>query len=931
MKRLLTSIILFTALHIAGWAIGRGVPFFMNFSPDTYNAHNRNYDIACDDYGTVFVANFEGLVYYDGATWRKIHTPGISRVTRLAKGANGKMWIGGYNVFGYLIADECGRLQMKLIMSDANNSGNTEVNLIKVSGNNVYVHTTQNKTYYVKDEKSLELVKHGSDQIFAQATDSIKSFQLPDMVRVSYDANWGLQFTLPDNAITRLSETDGLPTNAINYVTYDNRHTLWAATEKGIFCTEVATPYSKITTDEGLKGEVYCVNEIGNTIYIGTLNGLFTLRNGQITDVKEISLACWDLIDDEHNQLIAPTSQGLYVITANGIKKINGNNTFSACIDKESGDYYVGETDGVYHITQNGQRTKIASIEKVVKITDSNSQFLVETIFGSLWSINKTNKKAVCQRKAADASQPKLQYHDPLNRVWQTDANGTNLKVSNDYTKQHTSLWIHPLKNKILNTIYICHDGNIIAGGDFGIIVIDAKAMMSIPVGNKAERPYIRQIKAMGDSVIWGGYSPGTLKPVLNVDNIELPSSCRNIVVTFSALMSSLASPTLYRYRINNGEWSQWSNNAFVEFRNINWGDTKLEIQSQDIFGRSSEISTVNWHINYPWYFRWWAIAFYLIIFIYIIAIFFRWRERRLEQEKQKLEGIVAERTSELSVAYDKQQKISSALSDTLDDLKRTQNDLVRMERTATAGKLTQGLIDRILNPINYINNFSKLTSGLAKDLKEDIEDEKDSMSEDNYEDCVDILDMMDQNLSKIEEHGVNTTRTLRAMEAMLNNHVGALVNQNICPLCRQVVEVTQEHLKADIARCGITIKADLPDHPVMVEIDAESISRVLISLLSNSVYAITKKYEQSPYSNAEAILTVKETDGHTVITIHDNGIGIEDTIKDKVFDPFFTTKPTGEASGVGLYLTREIINDHHGTISLNSEKGEFCEFTITF
>ena len=53
-------------------ADGRGVPFFRNYSSKEYMAHNRNYDIACDDYGTVFVANFEGLLYYDGATWRKI-------------------------------------------------------------------------------------------------------------------------------------------------------------------------------------------------------------------------------------------------------------------------------------------------------------------------------------------------------------------------------------------------------------------------------------------------------------------------------------------------------------------------------------------------------------------------------------------------------------------------------------------------------------------------------------------------------------------------------------------------------------------------------------------------------------------------------------------------------------------------------------------
>ena len=65
-------------------------------------------------------------------------------------------------------------------------------------------------------------------------------------------------------------------------------------------------------------------------------------------------------------------------------------------------------------------------------------------------------------------------------------------------------------------------------------------------------------------------------------------------------------------------------------------------------------------------------------------------------------------------------------------------------------------------------------------------------------------------------------------------------------------------------------------------------------------------------------------------MAVRDNGIGIEDTIREKIFDPFFTTTPTGEAAGVGLYLVRELVQDHHGRIGVTSEKNVFCEFVIT-
>ena len=70
--------------------------------------------------------------------------------------------------------------------------------------------------------------------------------------------------------------------------------------------------------------------------------------------------------------------------------------------------------------------------------------------------------------------------------------------------------------------------------------------------------------------------------------------------------------------------------------------------------------------------------------------------------------------------------------------------------------------------------------------------------------------------------------------------------------------------------------------------------------------------------------------DGMVTIVIKDNGIGIEDKIIDKIFDPFFTTKTTGEASGIGLYLSHDVIQNYGGNITVESVKDEYTTFTIT-
>lgn len=104
----------------------------------------------------------------------------------------------------------------------------------------------------------------------------------------------------------------------------------------------------------------------------------------------------------------------------------------------------------------------------------------------------------------------------------------------------------------------------------------------------------------------------------------------------------------------------------------------------------------------------------------------------------------------------------------------------------------------------------------------------------------------------------------------------------------------------------------------------------MMLSLLKNSVYALLKKLQKEDFTPVINIHVEKRLNGTVFLSIRDNGIGIEDSIKAKIFEPFFTTKPTAEAAGVGLYLCREVILNHQGSIIVKSEKDNFTEFMIT-
>ena len=112
MRRWLLYILL--SLSIVGGA-AQGVPFFRNFTIDDYHAHNRNFDVDIDNNGIIYFAYFEGLMYYDHAEWRILHTPGITRITVVYCDHRGRVWVGGYNYFGRLVHKSNGELALKQI------------------------------------------------------------------------------------------------------------------------------------------------------------------------------------------------------------------------------------------------------------------------------------------------------------------------------------------------------------------------------------------------------------------------------------------------------------------------------------------------------------------------------------------------------------------------------------------------------------------------------------------------------------------------------------------------------------------------------------------------------------------------------------------------------------------------------------------------
>ncbi|MCX7737004.1 MAG: ATP-binding protein [Candidatus Kapabacteria bacterium] len=276
--------------------------------------------------------------------------------------------------------------------------------------------------------------------------------------------------------------------------------------------------------------------------------------------------------------------------------------------------------------------------------------------------------------------------------------------------------------------------------------------------------------------------------------------------------------------------------------------------------------------------------------------------------------------------------KILEDLQITLNNLKETQQQLVQSEKLASLGQLTAGIAHEIQNPLNFVNNFSSLSKDLIDELNDEIEKEKEHYSEDDYDNLLDIINTLKENISKINEHGKRAESIVKGMLMHSRGKSGEFQLTDINGMVKEYVNLAYHGMRAQNHEFNTAIVTDYDESIGKVSIVPQDLSRVILNIVNNACYAVSEKSTKfkDGYSPKIEIIT-KKFDDNFKIFIKDNGTGIPQNVIDKIFQPFFTTKPTGKGTGLGLSMSYDIVTQiHRGKLEVNSVAGESTEFILT-
>lgn len=243
--------------------------------------------------------------------------------------------------------------------------------------------------------------------------------------------------------------------------------------------------------------------------------------------------------------------------------------------------------------------------------------------------------------------------------------------------------------------------------------------------------------------------------------------------------------------------------------------------------------------------------------------------------------------------------------------LQNIQPELQKKELEAWQN-LTKVLRHEIMNSITPI---ASLTSTMKDILVEDL-----SIKEAHFELPEEAVEDLQEGLGTIESRSQGLIRFIDAYRDYTSIPLPKIEKLNVQQLLDQVVNL----LKIELRKANVEISVSVYPADLTLNGDEELLGQVLINLVKNAIEA----FEEHKNPTIQLSADLNEMN-NTRIIVRDNGKGIIREALDQIFIPFYSTKTTG--SGIGLSLSRQIMQLHHGTLTVDSEPNEFTEFTLNF
>lgn len=452
------------------------------------------------------------------------------------------------------------------------------------------------------------------------------------------------------------------------YVFEDNRYGLWVGTDRGMIRVDINSPVQYYQLEEMIENASY--GYFNNMLYYGDINGIYGLADGEQTPQKVQGFPnLVNRIFEIDGILMATNLQYTYAIEGFTARKMFYPPLRSITTSiNEDYDYVGGTQEGLMFFKKDAEWEVIDLDEETVKnVTElhvyeekywgisSKGIFRYEDGNANFYTVEGAFSLDQYKDQLIVSSQSGFYCYNPSKDTFESFTRMDTLLPKDiegvaDFFTQGDSTWILYFNNEKTLT---------------GEVYTDNQLIRKLPLFNARTEDdssvdLINGLLFINNGVDIFRYDINTKPESLRnewavihseqlLETDELPYSQNQLRFEFSVRAIYSYGENYYRYKIDGykDEWSEWSTQNYMEITNLLEGnyDLQLEVKTPDRVVLSTSLS---FSILPPWYRTYWAYISYVVLLSLIIWRFVKWRSRYLEDERSKLEGLVAERTSEI-------------------------------------------------------------------------------------------------------------------------------------------------------------------------------------------------------------------------------------------------------------------------------------------
>lgn len=789
----------------------------------------------------------------------------------------------------------------------------------------------------------------------------------------------GVYYTKQGDLIFHVNQFNGLSNNEVREVKF-NSNCLWVATQSGISKLtgmEHFTYWNTENKDIGLIWELYKKDGV---LYIPTTKALYVKRNNRLEKMGASTQRAYSLYN---------LNDQIFLNTENGINKISGND-IEPLFDLQIANNAVHYDDNIFVMSRRGLYRipiKNNNLEKMVPVSNivSGHSFSAQKYDGALWfsvvnsgiiKIWKEQDEYKVFNFTTDHGLPddtSIEFINVEDELIIATNNGF-YHINRSFNLDSTKIFV-PHTDLIKERIEISYPAKDLKGNIWFVVNPPGQLNRLEKLEKMGDGSYIRVYLPFRllndqelttiypdpevDNIIWiagtGGlyrydesHSPSSsYHPAIFLDKIAVDDSIifngaymqdnaaqiyvpefdnDNNHIEFNFVATSYEAPELtqYSYFLEGFDksWSAWNSERKKEYTNLSPGKYTFNVKAKDLRLNETGVAKYSFIIEKPWYFKTWAIILIILLIALLIRLIVYAYTYRLRLQRKNLEYAVRQTTAEILLQKKQIETQNDSLKQYSQELKihrdeilvkndqlehqqheiRSQNDELR-KLNATKDKFFSIIGHDLKGPVNSLMSFSGLLKNHAEHISKDeirmIAGDLDKSLKNTYS----LLDnLLEWSLSQTNQIDYN-------FELF---DITELINENL------------DLFESQAKNKNITIETNI--FSLNVWADKNCVNTVIRNLLSNAIKFTRER--------GEVKISVKELKGEVIISVADNGIGMDKETTQNIFSLDKKTGSLGTAkekgTGLGLILCKEFVGKNNGRIWARSEEGKGTIFSFS-